>query len=102
VNPDVQAGGHPHISTGHHQHKFGLDWVAARELYSKHRNAKWIRWRGISAHIGSQITTLQPFQRALMRLVGFVRELRELGIDLKYLDFGGGLDPLHRPEATLP
>ena len=91
VNPDVQAGGHPHISTGHHQHKFGLDWVAARELYSKHRNAKWIRWHGISAHIGSQITTLQPFQRALMRLVGFVRELRELGIDLKYLDFGGGL-----------
>jgi diaminopimelate decarboxylase len=91
VNPDVQAGGHPHISTGHHQHKFGLDWSAARELYTTHRTPKWIRWRGISAHIGSQITALRPFQRALARLAAFVRELRELGIDLKYLDFGGGL-----------
>jgi diaminopimelate decarboxylase len=91
VNPDVQAGGHPHISTGHHEHKFGLDWSAARELYIKHREAKWIRWHGLSAHIGSQITALQPFQKALSRLASFVRELRVLGIDLKYLDFGGGL-----------
>src|SRR5947207_7957423 len=74
VNPDVQAGGHPHISTGHHQHKFGLDWAAARELYTKHRNLKWIQWHGISAHIGSQITTMKPFQEALNRLAGFVRE----------------------------
>ncbi len=91
VNPDVQAGGHPHISTGHHEHKFGLDWSAARELYIKHREAKWIRWHGLSAHIGSQITALQPFQKALSRLASIVRELRALGIDLKYLDFGGGL-----------
>jgi diaminopimelate decarboxylase len=91
VNPDVQAGGHPHISTGHHEHKFGLDWTTARELYIKHREAKWIRWHGLSAHIGSQITALQPFQKALSRLGGFVRGLRALGIDLKYLDFGGGL-----------
>ena len=91
VNPDVQAGGHPHISTGYRDHKFGLDWNAARELYRKHRNSGCIRWHGISAHIGSQITALQPFQQALGRLAGFVRELRELGIALKYLDFGGGL-----------
>jgi diaminopimelate decarboxylase len=91
VNPDVQAGGHPHISTGYRDHKFGLDWNAARELYIKHRGSKWIQWHGISAHIGSQITALQPFQQALGRLAGFVRELRELGIALKYLDFGGGL-----------
>jgi diaminopimelate decarboxylase len=91
VNPDVIAGGHPHISTGHHQHKFGLDWAAARELYLKHRASKWIRWNGISAHIGSQITSMQPFQQALERLAGYVRELREIGVALKYLDFGGGL-----------
>lgn len=91
VNPDVQAGGHPHISTGHHQHKFGLDWSAARELYTKHRASKCIRWHGVSAHIGSQITTLRPFQQAVSRLAKFCRELRDLGIDLKYLDFGGGL-----------
>jgi diaminopimelate decarboxylase len=91
VNPDVIAGGHPHISTGHHQHKFGLDWAAARELYVKHRASKWIRWNGISAHIGSQITSIKPFQRALARIASYVRELRELGVGLKYLDFGGGL-----------
>jgi diaminopimelate decarboxylase len=91
VNPDVVAGGHPHISTGHHQHKFGLDWAAARELYTKHRASKWICWNGISAHIGSQITSIKPFQQALGRIASHVRELRELGVALKYLDFGGGL-----------
>ncbi len=91
VNPDVQAGGHPHISTGYRDHKFGLDWNAARELYTKHCSSKRIHWHGVSAHIGSQITALQPFQEALRRLAGFVRELRDLGINLKYLDFGGGL-----------
>jgi diaminopimelate decarboxylase len=91
VNPDVQAGGHPHIATGRHEHKFGLDWAEAKRLYLAHRDSKWIRWQGISAHIGSQITTLVPFRRALGRLAGFVGELRRAGIDLRYLDVGGGL-----------
>lgn len=91
VNPDVQAGGHPHIATGRHEHKFGLDWAEARRLYLAHRDSKWIRWQGISAHIGSQITTLAPFRRALQRLAGFVGELRRAQIDVRYLDVGGGL-----------
>src|SRR6266576_3406100 len=91
VNPDVQAGGHPHIATGRHEHKFGLDWAEAKRLYLAHRDSKWIRWQGISAHIGSQITTLVPFRRALRRLAGFVGELRRAQIDLRYLDVGGGL-----------
>jgi diaminopimelate decarboxylase len=91
VNPDVQAGGHPHIATGRHEHKFGLDWPEAKRLYHAHRDSKWIRWQGISAHIGSQITTVAPFRRALERLVGFVGELRRAQIDLRYLDVGGGL-----------
>ena len=91
VNPDVQAGGHPHISTGHHEHKFGLDWAAARRLYRAHGGSKWMRWQGISAHIGSQIVSLEPFRRALEKLADYVRELRREGIALRYLDFGGGL-----------
>jgi diaminopimelate decarboxylase len=91
VNPDVVAGGHPHISTGHHRHKFGLDWAAAREVYRQHGQSKWMEWSGISAHIGSQITSLRPFEQALARLAGYVKELRELGIALRYIDFGGGL-----------
>src|SRR5437667_3097277 len=91
VNPDVQAGGHPHIATGRHEHKFGLDWSEAKRLYLAHRDSKWISWQGISAHIGSQITTLIPFRRALRRLAGFIGELRRARIELRYLDIGGGL-----------
>jgi diaminopimelate decarboxylase len=91
VNPDVQAGGHPHIATGRHEHKFGLDWKEAKRLYRAHRDSKWIHWAGLSAHIGSQITTLEPFRRAVKRLLGYVKELKALGIPLRYLDVGGGL-----------
>ena len=91
VNPDVQAGGHPHISTGHHRHKFGIDWETARGLYLEHRDSRWIDWQGISAHIGSQIVTLAPHRRALTRLAGFVRELSRARISLRYIDCGGGL-----------
>jgi diaminopimelate decarboxylase len=91
VNPDVLAGGHPHIATGRHEHKFGLDWKEARRLYLAHRHSKWIRWEGLSAHIGSQITSLEPFRRAVKRLVRYVEELRAEGIQVRYLDVGGGL-----------
>jgi diaminopimelate decarboxylase len=91
VNPDVQAGGHPHIATGRHEHKFGLDWAEAKRLYLMHRDSNWIQWQGISAHIGSQITSLEPFRRAVGRLARYVGELRGAGIDLRYLDVGGGL-----------
>ncbi len=91
VNPDVQAGGHPHISTGCYEHKFGLDWSGAFALYKKYANAKQIFWEGISSHIGSQITDLEPFREALRRVVGYVSQLRSEGIKLRFLDFGGGL-----------
>lgn len=91
VNPDVEAGGHPHISTGHHRHKFGIDWETARGLYLQNRKSRWIDWQGISAHIGSQIVTLMPHRHALTRLAGFVQELAAKGISLRYVDCGGGL-----------
>ena len=91
VNPDVEAGGHPHISTGHHRHKFGIDWDVARSLYARNRASRWIEWQGISAHIGSQILTLAPYRRAVARLAGFVRDLGRAGITLRYIDCGGGL-----------
>lgn len=91
VNPDVLAGGHPHIATGRHEHKFGLDWKEAKRLYLAHGHSKWIRWAGLTAHIGSQITTLEPFRLAVRRLVGYLKELKSHGIALRYLDVGGGL-----------
>jgi diaminopimelate decarboxylase len=91
VNPDVKAGGHPHISTGLHRHKFGIDWETARGLYLRQKDSRWIDWQGISAHIGSQILSLAPHRRALARLSGYIAELRRAGIPLRYLDCGGGL-----------
>jgi diaminopimelate decarboxylase len=100
VNPDVLAGGHPHIATGRHEHKFGLDWAEARKLYVAHRDSKWIRWQGISAHIGSQIVSTKPFRNALQRVVTYVRELRAEGIALRYVDFGGGLGVRYTTEKV--
>jgi diaminopimelate decarboxylase len=91
INPDVEAGGHPHISTGHHRHKFGVDLGDARRLYRAYRDSRWICWQGISAHIGSQIVSLAPFRRSARRMAAFVRELRGMGIALRFFDFGGGL-----------
>ena len=101
VNPDVQAGGHPHISTGHHRHKFGVDWHDARRLYLAHKDSRWIHWQGISAHIGSQILSAAPFRSAIARLAAYVRELRRAGIALKFLDFGGGLGVRYAAEDPL-
>lgn len=101
VNPDVRAGGHPHISTGHHRHKFGVDWSEARRLYLTHRDSRWIGWQGVSAHIGSQILSPTPFRRAVGRLAGYVRELKRSGIELRYLDCGGGLGVRYARERPL-
>jgi diaminopimelate decarboxylase len=101
VNPDVLAGGHRHISTGHHQHKFGVDWVQARNLYVAHKNSRLIVWRGISAHIGSQILRVAPYRRALQRVAAYVRELARLGIDLDHVDIGGGLGIRYTDERPL-
>jgi diaminopimelate decarboxylase len=100
VNPDVAAGGHPHIATGSHTHKFGLDWPEARRLYLAHKDSKYLRWNGISAHIGSQIVSLDPFRRAFRRIAGYISELRRAGIRLEYLDLGGGLGVRYTTEKT--
>jgi diaminopimelate decarboxylase len=91
VNPDILAGGHPHIATGYHRHKFGMAWREGRRLYLAHKDSRWIAWRGISSHIGSQIVALEPFRAACEQLASYVCELRKSGIHLDYLDMGGGI-----------
>ncbi len=91
INPDVLAGGHPHISTGKHHHKFGIDWLEARRLYLVHADSRTIVWRGISAHIGSQILSVAPYRQALSRLANCVHDLARNGVVLEYVDIGGGL-----------
>ncbi len=101
VNPDVMAGGHPHIATGSHHHKFGIDWPEARRLYLEHKNSRWIKWLGISAHLGSQILDLAPYRRALTRLASYVRDLADQGIRLTFIDIGGGLGIRYTDESPL-
>ncbi|MGA8556491.1 MAG: diaminopimelate decarboxylase, partial [Candidatus Acidiferrales bacterium] len=102
VNPDVQAGGHAHISTGHHRHKFGIDWDDARRLYLDRARHRWISWQGISIHIGSQVLGLAPFRRAVKRVSSFVQSLDKAGVKLKYVDVGGGVGVRYTREQPFP
>jgi len=101
INPDVLAGGHKHISTGHHHHKFGVDWETARRMYLAHKDSPWIAWRGISAHLGSQILEARPYREGLARLVLHVRDLAREGIRLDSVDIGGGLGIQYTDEKPL-
>jgi diaminopimelate decarboxylase len=101
INPDVAAGGHKHISTGKHHHKFGVDWETARRLYLAHKDSPWLAWRGISAHLGSQILSAAPYRAGLERLATHVRELAANGIELETVDIGGGLGIRYTDEEPL-
>ena len=91
VNPDVAAETHPYISTGLRKHKFGVPIREARTLYAKASGARYLKVRGVSVHIGSQITEVAPFGEAMARVADLVRELRRDGHRIDYIDAGGGL-----------
>jgi diaminopimelate decarboxylase len=91
VNPDVAAETHPYISTGLHQHKFGIPIRDAQRLYAKAASSKYLRVRGVSVHIGSQITDVAPFGEAMARVAELVRSLRGDGHAIEFIDAGGGL-----------
>jgi diaminopimelate decarboxylase len=91
VNPNVAAETHPYISTGLRKHKFGVPIHDARALYAKASGARYLKVRGVSVHIGSQITDVAPFGEAMARVADLVRELRVGGHRIDYIDAGGGL-----------
>jgi diaminopimelate decarboxylase len=91
VNPDVSAKTHPYISTGLHQHKFGVPIPEARILYAQAARQPYLKVAGVSVHIGSQITDVGSFKAALERVADLVRALRKQGHDIRYIDAGGGL-----------
>ena len=91
VNPDIDSGTHPHISTGLHVNKFGVPLEQARAIYRRILSQPGLKAVGIHVHIGSQIVTLDPFQRAAAMVVKFANELRGVGVPIEYVDVGGGL-----------
>jgi len=91
VNPDVKAETHPYISTGLRQHKFGVPIAEARELYRKAAAYRYLDPVGVSVHIGSQITDVKPFAETMERVLGLVRDLTDDGLNISFVDAGGGL-----------
>ena len=91
VNPDVDAGTHPYISTGLKENKFGVDIDRAKALYQRAHDLSHIEVTGIDCHIGSQLTELSPFVDALKRVLKLKQQLQTLGISIQHLDLGGGL-----------
>ncbi|MDV5863259.1 diaminopimelate decarboxylase [Pseudomonas mendocina] len=98
VNPDVDAGTHPYISTGLKENKFGIDIEQAEAVYARAAELPNLEVVGVDCHIGSQLTTLEPFLDALDRLLLLVDRLAARGIHIKHLDLGGGLGVQYRDE----
>ncbi len=100
VNPNVDAKTHPYISTGLKKNKFGISTAdAVKEYVYARDNLKHLEAVGIDSHIGSQLTTVAPFADALKKTTGLVKRLRKLGIDILYLDIGGGLGITYDKES---
>ncbi len=91
VNPDIDAGTHPHISTGLHINKFGVPLEQAGGLYRRMALQPGLQPVGIHVHLGSQIISTEPIQRGASAVVRLAGELRDAGIHLDHIDVGGGL-----------
>ncbi|WP_248748507.1 diaminopimelate decarboxylase [Pseudomonas sp. MWU15-20650] len=98
VNPDVDAGTHPYISTGLKENKFGIAIADAEDVYIRAAQLPNLEVLGVDCHIGSQLTTLPPFLDALDRLLALSDRLSECGIYLQHIDLGGGVGVRYRDE----
>jgi len=99
VNPNIDPKTHAYISTGLKENKFGIPIEQALEFYQTAKGLKNVEVVGVHQHIGSQITEVQPFVDALEKLVGFVKELKAAGIDIQYVNIGGGLGITYKDET---
>ena len=98
VNPDVDPGTHPYISTGLRENKFGIAREEALGIYHAADRLGNVRITGVACHVGSQIVTLAPFQDTAARMAELVRELQRDGLVVDHVDLGGGLGIRHAAE----
>lgn len=99
VNPDVDAGTHPYISTGLKENKFGIDIDQAEAVYRRAAALPGVEVVGMDCHIGSQLTEISPFLDALDRLLALIDRLAAQGIVIHHLDLGGGLGVCYTDET---
>jgi diaminopimelate decarboxylase len=102
VNPDVLAGTHAKISTGAAENKFGIAIAEALDAYARAAQLPAIQVQGVAVHIGSQLTSLDPLERAFTRVGELIRSLRDAGHDINVADLGGGLGVLYDPALAPP
>ena len=104
INPDVPGGSHPKITTGTADNKFGIAIGEAAGAYARAAMLPGLRSQGVAVHIGSQLTSLEPLERAFTRVGALIEELRRVGHEIRVADLGGGLgvpyDPAHSPPPT--
>ena len=102
VNPDIDPRTHAKISTGMAETKFGVPWRRARDAYRLAASLPSLRIVGVDVHIGSQITELEPFEAAFVRLAELIGQLRADGHTIERADLGGGLGVPYRASDTAP
>jgi diaminopimelate decarboxylase len=102
INPDVAAGGHAKITTGSAENKFGIAIGDAAETYARAAQLPNLDLQGVAVHIGSQLSSLQPFDQAFRKIGGLIGELRSAGHQIRVADLGGGLGVPYDPDAPPP
>jgi len=102
INPDVDAKTHAKISTGKAENKFGVNWTRARDVYRRISQLEGVEAVGVNMHIGSQLTSIEPFRAAFTRLRDLVKDLRSDGHAIRNVDLGGGLGIPYNPGETAP
>lgn len=98
VNPDIDPKTHPYISTGLRKAKFGIDIAYAKKLFEKATDLQHVDVIGVDCHIGSQLTDINPFIDTLKSMGELIQDLRKMGLNIQYLDIGGGLGITYNAE----
>lgn len=91
VNPEIDAKTHPKIATALRTSKFGIPWESIIDVYRTAYELPGVEACGIHCHIGSQITDTSPFVEALKKMFQIARQVEEIGVELEFIDLGGGL-----------
>ncbi|MFA5100468.1 MAG: diaminopimelate decarboxylase [Candidatus Omnitrophota bacterium] len=98
INPDVEAKTHKYITTGKLTNKFGIDFDTATDILRIAGELSNVTIKGLHIHIGSQITIGEPFVEAIKKVVAFIKANKSKGVDIEYLNIGGGLGIIYQHE----
>ncbi len=102
VNPDVDAGTHGKISTGKAENKFGVPFDRAAAIYARLAGTPGLNMRGLTLHIGSQLSKLEPLEAAFTKVGGLMEEIRAAGHTVTHMDLGGGIGVPYKAGEVFP